>query len=288
MHRGGLWLVLLLIVGLFGMVVGAVPSEVEALQTEADRLYSRWDESFDFAAYQSDLQAAIGIYREILEALDSEESSLRSHVLVRLSQALFEYATAYLEERDDLEAAYTDGKDYALEALRLDPAFVATEEQSFREALVGSSDGEALFWYANNLGRYLAFHPFVAIMGGMQDIFASFERVIELDETLLGGGPWRALGSFLAEVPEMLGGDLVRAEEAFRRAIALDPEYLENRTRFAEYVLVPTDREDEACAMLREALADGDDPSLFAVWPLYNTLALRQAREVITETCPGP
>ena len=287
MRRGVLWPLVLLIVAVCGLVAGAVSPGIEEQLAEADRLYDRWGEPFNLSAYRADLEAAIAGYREILRNLDEEDAPTRAFVLVRLSQALFEHAAAYLEDRDALEAAYTEGKDRALEALRLDPAFVAAEEASFRAALVGSTDGEALFWYANNLGRYLEFHPFTAIMGGMQDIFASFDRVIELDETMLGGGPWRALGSFLAQVPEMLGGDLVRAEEAFRRAIAIDSEYLENRTRLGEYVLRPTNRHDEACALLRGALADGENPDIYAAWPLYNELALRQARQVIDSACAG-
>jgi hypothetical protein len=171
------------------------------LLAEADALYDRWSDPFDFDEYQADLTAAIERYDEALPLIPADMPNIRASVLNRLARACFELGAAYLSDRDELESIYERGKDYALESLRLDPAFRETEAESFRAALASASDAEAVFWYGNVFGRYVEFHPLTAMMGGMADIKTSFERAIELEEDLLAGGPWRAYASFLAQVP---------------------------------------------------------------------------------------
>lgn len=129
-----------------------------------------------------------------------------------------------------------------------------TEQESFRAAISGATDVAALFWYGNNLGSYLNFHFMAALSGGMNDVRAAFARAIELDESYIGGGPWRALGSFLAKVPSFLGGDREKAKEAFARAIELGPDFLENYVDAAEYVYKQGEEWDEFCTNLREAI----------------------------------
>jgi len=279
-RSGSIGLVILSSVFLSIGVIGSTPS---SLIKEADRLYDRWSGEFAFSSYGENLKGAISLYETALAALPEESLQTRAYVLNRLARAEFELGFAYLTDRDELEAAYAKGKDYALASLRLDPAFRETEEESFRAALAGANDLEAIFWYGNNLGRYLEFHPLAAVMGGMKDVRASFERAIELDPTYLDGGPWRALGSFLAQVPSALGGDIDRAEEAFKSAIAAGAGYLENEVDLAEYVMKPKGDTAGFCSLLKEVLAEADDPEVTARWPLYNALAVKRARDLLAD-----
>lgn len=253
------------------------------LLAEADALYDRWSDPFDFDAYQADLAAAIDRYEQALPLIPDDASHILASVLNRLARACFELGAAYLSDRDDLETVYRRGKDYALASLRLDPAFRETEAESFRAALAGASDAEAVFWYGNVFGRYVEFHPLTALMGGMADIKTSFERAIELDEALLAGGPWRAYASFLAQVPEFLGGDMDAAFAAHERALEIGPLYLENAVNFADFVLEPQEDWSRFCAVLTESIDQGGDPDVVAEWPLYNTLALRRASELLAQ-----
>ncbi|RLE35673.1 hypothetical protein DRJ12_04975 [Candidatus Acetothermia bacterium] len=279
-RSGSIGLVILSSVFLSIGVIGSTPS---SLIKEADHLYDRWSGGFDLVSYGENLKGAISLYETALAALPEESLQTRAYVLNRLARAEFELGFAYLTDRDELEAAYTKGKDYALASLRLDPAFRKTEEESFRAALAGANDLDAIFWYGNNLGRYLEFHPLAAVMGGMKDVRASFERAIELDPTYLDGGPWRALGSFLAQVPSALGGDIDRAEEALRNAIAAGAGYLENEVDLAEYVMKPKGDTAGFCSLLKEVLAEADDPEVTARWPLYNALAVKRARDLLAD-----
>ncbi len=272
-----------LLVALLGLSVGASASDLSFLLGEADRLYDRLDGEFNLASYREDLEGAILLYEGALAAIPEDAVQTRSYVLNRLARAEFELGFAYLTDRDELEATFAKGKDYALASLRLDPSFRETEKESFRAALATASDVDALFWYGNNLGRYLEAHPLTAVLGGMKDVRAAFERAIELDPDHLGGGPWRALGSFLSQVPSALGGDVAQAEIAFQNAIEADPNFLENLVDLAEFLVKPSGDEARFCSLLQEVLAKGDDPGVMSRWPLYNALAVNRAKGLLAE-----
>lgn len=269
------------LVVMVGVLAVSAIAGVEDLISSADAAFDRFGGDFTFKAYRQRLEEAIAIYEEVLTLIPEEAVQTCAYLLNRLSQGYFELAHAYLIDRDEREEIFGKGKDYALVSLRLDPEFRRIETESFRAALGSTSDVAAIFWYGNNLGRYLDFHPLVAITGGVRDVKAAFERAIELDETYLAGGPWRALGSFLGQVPSFLGGDLERAAEAFERAIELGPDYLENYVDYAEYYAKVKKNWDLFCIELGIALDRAANPEILNRWPLYNTLALERAEELV-------
>lgn len=265
---------------LFVLAFVAVSSaaQVGEVIRAADAAFNPQEEGFDFEAYEGRLREAIAAYEAALPLLPEDAIQTRSYVLNRLAEACFELATAYLSDRDDEEKIFGAGTDYALTSLRLDPDFGRVEAESgFRAALRAAKDVAAIFWYGNNLGRYIEFHLLTALTGGMKDAEASFLRAIELDEAYLAGGPWRALGSYLAQVPAILGGDLERAGEAFRRAIELGPDYLENYLNYAEYYAKGKKDWTLFCQEVKTALTLAQDKSIMGRWPLYNALAVRRA-----------
>ena len=266
-----------------GMAVTVSAIETDSLIAEADQLYDRWSGHFNYEAYQGELQAAYDLYQQALELLPDEDIDTRFGLLVRLSQASFELAEGYLTDLDEVRAIHTLGKDYALAALRLDPDFVTTEQESFRAALSGAKDVGAIFWYGNTLGRYLEFHPITAMMGGMRDIQACFERAVELDPTYMDGAPLRSLGSFFAQVPDFLGGDMEQAEAVHQQAMAVSTTFLENAVNWANFVLRPLEDWETLYTTLNGVLALAEEPDIMAAWPFYNERALRRAREILNE-----
>ncbi len=266
---------LVLLAGVLGVSGLALAQGVEGILAQAEALYDRWHGEFDFAAYEGRLREALQLWEGALPRLSGPE---RRDVLVRLARAWFELAEGYLADRGEQERAYAKGKDYALEALRLDPAFRAAEErEGLRAALRKSADVEALFWYGNNLGRWLGFNFWAALTGGTRDVLAAFERCVELEETYWGAGPRRALANFLAQTPGFLGGDFSRAQREFQRALALAPHFLQNYVDYAEHWAKRAGEEGLFCALLGEALRQGEDPAVFRAWPFYNALALARA-----------
>ena len=264
------------------IMVVSVPviAQSASLIASADASFDRWSGSFSFSSYETQLRQAIVLYEHALPDVSPDALQTRSHVLDRLAQAYFELGMVYLTNRDEQEKAYSKGKDFALASLRLDPAFVEAEKDGFRVALHSASDVRAVFWYGNNLGRYLNFHPLTALSGGMKDVQAAFERAIELDPTYLGGGPWRSLGSFLAQVPAFMGGDKDRARAALESAVQIDPSFIENYVDIADYVARPAKDWASFCNEINAALAVEADEGKVAKWPLYNALALQRAHDL--------
>lgn len=268
---------------LFALGVVGLAGEMQELLFRAEALYDRWHRAFEFGAYEGELREAIRLWEEALPLLSAPAE--KRGVLVHLARAWFELAEAYLSERDPREQAYKKGVGYALSALRLDQEFCRTEErEGFRAALRKSTDVEALFWYGNNLGRWLGFHYWEALTGGTRDVLAAFERCVELDEAYWAGGPRRALANFLAQTPGFLGGDFSRAQKEFQRALALAPEFLQNYVDYAEHWAKPAGKKELFCSLVEEALRRGQDPAVLAAWPLYNALALARA-ERLGEGC---
>jgi tetratricopeptide (TPR) repeat protein len=247
----------------------------------ADALFDRWGNGFSLVDYQVQLEGAIATYKEALALVSADGIGTHSYILNRLAQCHFELGYAYLTARDKQEETFALGKDYALASLRLAPGFRKAEKEGFRNALLSAHDVSALFWYGNNLGRYLEFHMFTAIAGGMQDVMAAFTRAAELDEAYLGGGPWRALGSFLAKVPTFLGGDMQQAEKAFSSAIELGPGFLENYVDYAEYCAKAKREWESFCPELATVLELAGNSTVMDRWPLYNALALARAKELV-------
>ena len=248
---------------------------------QADTLYDRWNTAFDFQSYEADLRSAIELWENALQRIPVEQGELVAHVLNRLSQAYFELAQAYLTSPDEKERAFGKGKDYALVSLRLDPAFDETRDaRGFRAALQSASDVAAIFWYGNCLGSWLNYHKWTAIMGGVRDVLASYERAAELDGAFLGGGPHRSLGSLIAQAHFVVGRNRSDCVEPFERAIEIDSRYLENLVNYVESYAIPIGNTALASRLLEQIVQVIEDPEAIAAWPLYNHLALARAESL--------
>jgi len=261
--------------------VGAVSlaQTPQALIAKADQAYSRHGTPFDLASYQANLRDAIASWQQAVPLLPAEAVQTKAQVLCHIAQASFELSEGYLTTTKDKEAAYEQGKEAALAALRLDPSFDATQSaDGFRAALRGTGNAVAIFWYGNDLGRWLNYHALTAITGGMQDVLASFERALALDETYLGAGPHRSLACFLAQVPSVLGGNLEEAKTHFERAIALAPDFIENYVDYAAYYAKPKKDWTLFTKLLDDALRQAKDDAVLGAWPFYNALALERAQ----------
>ena len=272
-----------LVVAMLAMAIPAAAlAQSPVVQIEqADALYDRWVGPFDFDGYEVDLRAAIQLWEEALPRVPAEQDDVVAHVLNRLSQAYFELAQAYLESSDDKERAFGKGKDYALASLRLDPAFDETRDaRGFRAALLSASDVAAIFWYGNCLGSWLNYHRFTAIVGGVRDVLASYERAVELDGAFIGGGPHRSLGSLIAQAHFVIGRDLSQCVEHFEQAMEIDSHYLENLVNYMEHYAIRAGDPAVETRLLEQIARVIDDPEAAAAWPLYNHLALARVESL--------
>jgi tetratricopeptide (TPR) repeat protein len=267
----------------FTAIVGSEPVAPGASIAEADRLFDRWSTPFDFESYEDQLRGAIALWEEALPGLPETNVQSRSHVLNRLAQAYFELGEGYLSDASGKEDAYEAGKNAALASMRLHPTFDATEAESgFRAALRSATDVAAIFWYGNTLGQWLNYHQLTAIMGGVRDVAASFERSLELDETYDGGGPHRALAALLSQAHFVIGRDREDAVYHFERCIELAPNHLEAYVSYAEFYARPTGDIALFDELLQVALAKALDPSIIATFPFYNQLSIDRANALVT------
>ncbi len=274
---------ILAFLGLVFFIGFSSASGFQQLIEGGDVAYERWSGgNFDFSTYRGRLEEAISNYQKALSLVPDGQVGAKEHVLDRLSQAYFELAFAYLGDPSAKESAFAKGKDYALKALRLDANFrYVGQGKGFRAALGSSTDVSAIFFYGNNLGSYLDYHWMVALSGGMKDVFASFERSLELEERYLGAGPHRALASFLIKVPGFLGGDREASKQHFEKSIQLAPHFLENYVDYAEYYAKDSLKDwDLFCQNLEAARRLAKDEKVMKKWPLYNTLAAKRANQL--------
>ena len=283
--RGVLCLLSLVLVGIVAVSQETTETATQKgadLIAEADAAFDRWMEPFDFAAYRERLGTAVALWEQALPWIPEDDVSSRAHVLNHLAQAYFELGEAYLIEPAEREEAYGRGKDYALASLRLDPLFSATEEgNGFRAALRSASDVVAIFWYGNTLGVWLNYHQITAILGGVLDVLASYERAIELDETYLGSAPHRSMAALIAQAHFVIGKSRHDSVPHYERSIDIDPTYLESYVNYAEHYAKPMGDEALCNDLLATAIALAEDPQVMASWPLYNELAIRRARRML-------
>ncbi len=224
----------------------------------------------------------------------------RKPVVIRLSQCYFTLAIIFLKGEDGEEETYRKGKHWGLKALRMDPAFAASEDNDgFVAAVERETDVEALYWACMNWLSVANFDRLAAIPAGIvRKTVAMLERCAKLDPTYDCYGAYRVLGSTWGALPRMPFGtyrkNLERARGYFCRVIEditvcaglslapVDPacaEYLGNRRAFAEFYLMERRMWEEAESVLQGVLDEpiGED------YPLYNARAQDDARALIDE-----
>jgi tetratricopeptide (TPR) repeat protein len=136
-------------------------------------------------------------------------------------------------------------------------------------------DAAAHFWYATNTGRWGQTNGVVRSLFLLSTVREQLAIALELDPTLTGA--YVVAGYVDYEVPGLLGGDLDRAEERFRTALAQVPGFTAARVGLARTLA----RKGKVAEARREAQAvlDEKSPSNLADWTLKDTRDARQLLE---------
>ncbi len=191
----------------------------------------------------------------------------RADVQLKLAYAYYFLANAHLRWLDDPDdaqmAAYEKGVVAAERAIKLStPAFAQKIKngESWVAAVktVEKAGAPALYWYATNLGKWALLDGFTTILSHKDDIAATMQHVLELDEGFYHGAPRRYFGVYRTKIP-FPGGDLPESKMHFEKAIALDPNYLDTKVLYAESYA--TKAQDDALfkRLLAEVIAAPDD-----------------------------
>jgi tetratricopeptide (TPR) repeat protein len=185
------------------------------------------------------------------------KTDARVENLVALARVSFIWADIRAATVDQRLEAYDRGRQVARRAVELEPRHV-----------------EARFWYALNTARWGQTKGVIRSLFLLPAVQEEIQTILQLDPTFT---PVYALaGHVFYEVPGLLGGDLKKAEEMFRKGLEQDPQFTAMRVGLGK-TLVKLGRVAEARREL-QAVLDEKAPSNPADWQLRDT---REAREVL-------
>jgi len=233
-------------------------------------------------------------------------------VVNRLSQAYYTLANAFLGgQAPDEEQTYLKGKHWGLKSLRMDATFLAIETgdvaegepKGFVAAVEQSTNLDGLYWGAANWLRVGEFNPLEAIFAAIPEKTEAMSlRCLELDDTHVSYGSYRALGAFWGGLPRLPGGTY---RKNFNRSLGyfckivdeptlcaecndcpdfgpFDPaaaEYFENRMLFAKYYLKEKGYWEDIKRICEEVLAE----PIGELYPLYNAISHETAQALLDE-----
>lgn len=254
-----------------------------------EELIQEANELFAERFVQEKLERAISLYEQALSRSEELPAQRRAFLLNRLAQLHYELATfdgARTAAEQDILAK---GKDFGFRSLRLHGEFARSEGTAFARAVGAVNDPAALLWTANNWGETLRFKPLEGLRN-VNKVIAMYRRCLELDESFQAGSCHHALGATLVTTPGLLGSDAEAGQFQLRRALELQPDYLENHIVYAEfwgftYSLGQKNGLRDRGLIERQAQFVLDAP-VGDRWPFWNRVAKKEAHRLLQELQP--
>jgi tetratricopeptide (TPR) repeat protein len=184
----------------------------------------------------------------------------RPENLLALAQVSFIWADVRARTTEDKLKAYDTGRQAARKIVDADPRHVV-----------------ARFWFATNTARWGQTNGIVRSLFLLPDVQKEIRAILDLDPRFT---PVYVLaGNVYYEVPRLLGGDLARAEEMFRKGLELDPRYTMLRVGLGK-TLIKLGRPDEARRELT-AVVEETAPRNLADWTVKDVPEARRLLEGI-------
>jgi tetratricopeptide (TPR) repeat protein len=188
----------------------------------------------------------------------------RPEHLVALGQIEFVWGDVRAKTREEKLKAYDTGRQAAKRALEADPRDVV-----------------ARFWYATNTARWGQTNGVVRSLFLLPEVKREISAILDIDARFT---PVYVLaGSVYYEVPALLGGDLAKSEEYFRKGIGLDARYTMLRVGLGK-TLIKLGRPDEARRELT-AVVEEKAPRNLADWTMKD---VPEAKRLLAEIGKGP
>jgi tetratricopeptide (TPR) repeat protein len=186
----------------------------------------------------------------------------RGENLVALARVSFIWGDIRGTTTDQKLAAYDRGRQVAKRVIELEPRNV-----------------EARFWYALNTARWGQTKGVVRSLFLLPTVQEEIQVILKLDPQFT---PVYALaGNVSYEVPGLLGGDLKKAEEMFRKGLEQDPQFTAMRVGLGK-TLLKLGRVPEAQREL-QAVLDEKAPSNPADWKLRDSKEAREFLESVKD-----
>jgi len=311
-----LFTMLVLLVG-GGAAMAITVDEAVALFQGSDIMIPYSDEGR--ATLESMLEAfrgALAVPDELDEKAEMDVTNFdvdlaHKDIVNKLSQTYYTLADAFLAGDPEERNTYMKGRNWGFKSLRMNPDFVAIEGtpgdswEEFVEAVNQETDIDALYWAGANWLRWGEFNPVRAVAAFItHQTDAISKRCLELDETYMAYGSYRALGAFWAGLPRAV---IIYYRKTFTRSLGyfchivdepeicaewdcdicpelgeFDPtvdEYFENRVFFVEYYLMQREMWEDAKRILDQVLSE----SIGEEFPLYNAISQEKAATFLEE-----
>ncbi len=194
---------------------------------------------------------------ELTEALKTD-----SHVdnFIALAQICFIWGDIRAQTTEAKLEAYDQGRQAARRAVELAPRSVL-----------------AHFWHGTNTGRWGQTKGVLRSLFLLPTVKQEIETVLELDPKFAPG--YSLAGNVYYEVPALLGGDLDKAEQMFRKGLALNRRFTGMRVGLAK-TLIGKGQIAEARKEL-QAVLNEKAPANLADWTMKDS---KQARELLEST----
>jgi tetratricopeptide (TPR) repeat protein len=233
LRRGSLLFVVLL--GLFSVSISWAQSQLVAeLQTVA-------------VSYHRDPTRLDQIRQGLEQAIKTDPHAANLLALARVS---FIWADIRATDRDQKLDAYDRGRQVGKRAVELDPR-----------------NPEAHFWYAINTARWGQTKGIVRSLFLLPTVQEEIQIILDLDPQFTA--VYALAGHVFSEVPGLLGGDLNKAEEMFRKGLEQDPQFTAMRVGLGK-TLLKLGRLAEAKHEFQAALNE-QKPSNPADWTLRDS-----------------
>ena len=146
-----------------------------------------------------------------------------------------------------------------------------------RAVAAAPQSADAHLWYAINLGRWAQAKGVFRAALDLSTVKEEVDLVLRLDPRSVEGHT--LAGSLAAELPGLLGGSPVRAEQQFRRALEIDPHRAGVRVELAR-LYIATKRYADARRELRLAIEE-PAPSDLPYWTVHTLPRARALLESI-------
>src|SRR5215470_5949248 len=211
------------------------------------------------ARYHEDL-AGLDRARELLEASLARDRQVDAMVMLSYVQFLIGDVRAATAE--DKLAAYDRGREIGRRAVELAPR-----------------SHDAHLWYAINTARWGETKGVLRSLFLLPTIREELTILLELDPRSV-----RAhilAGNVLLEVPGFAGGDRVKAEEHFRKALEIDPRFTNARVDLARVYIADARYADARRELTR--VVNEPSPSVVADWTVKDAPRARKLLESIKD-----
>jgi tetratricopeptide (TPR) repeat protein len=206
------------------------------------------------ARYHED-RAVIDRARDLLEDALTRDSQVET--MIMLSYVWFLWGDIRATTSEDKLAAYERGREVGKRAVELAP-----------------KNHDAHLWYAINTGRWGQTKGVLRSLFLLPTVRQEIDILFQLNPKSVRAHS--LAGNVLMEIPGILGGEKDKAEEHFKKGLAIDPKFTVLRVDLAR-VAIATGRYADARQELQRVINE-TAPTLIADWTVKD---LPRARELL-------